>query len=148
MSRSGYTDDYDHEWKLIMYRGAVASAIRGKRGQSFLREMLVALDSLPQKRLIENDFVRDGEVCAIGSVGVRRGINMMELDPEDPDAIAKTFGIASALVREIEYKNDEGSYNIETPEHRFHRVRAWVAINLIAIDQSQANKEDGDGRNS
>lgn len=35
MSRSGYTDDCDG-WQLIMYRGAVASAIRGARGQRLL----------------------------------------------------------------------------------------------------------------
>jgi hypothetical protein len=46
MSRSGYSDDHS-EWDLIRWRGAVASAIRGKRGQAFLRELLVALDAMP-----------------------------------------------------------------------------------------------------
>lgn len=32
MSRCGYSDDYD-QWALIRWRGAVESAIRGKRGQ-------------------------------------------------------------------------------------------------------------------
>jgi hypothetical protein len=37
MSRSGYSDDYgdDEPWQLIMWRGAVASAFRGRRGQPF-----------------------------------------------------------------------------------------------------------------
>jgi len=35
MSRSGYSDDFgnDYQWQQIMWRGAVASAIRGS-GQS------------------------------------------------------------------------------------------------------------------
>jgi hypothetical protein len=37
MSRSGYSDDLEN-WSLIRWRGAVASAIRGRRGQAFLRE--------------------------------------------------------------------------------------------------------------
>jgi len=47
MSRSGYSDDCDDQWSLICWRGAVKSAIRGKRGQAFLKEMLAALDALP-----------------------------------------------------------------------------------------------------
>ena len=38
MSRSGYSDDLDN-WDLIRWRGQVSSAIRGKRGQGFLREL-------------------------------------------------------------------------------------------------------------
>lgn len=52
MSRSGYYEDYEHDWYQIMWRGAVKRAIRGKRGQAFLREMLTALDALPEPRLI------------------------------------------------------------------------------------------------
>lgn len=61
MSRSGYTDDTEDQWSLIRYRGAVASAIRGARGQAFLREMLTALDAMPEKRLISGALVFDGQ---------------------------------------------------------------------------------------
>lgn len=65
MSRSGYIDDGDIEhWDLIRWRGAVASAIRGKKGQSFLLEMLHAMDALPEKKLIAHDLLKDGSVCA------------------------------------------------------------------------------------
>ena len=46
MSRSGYGDDIG-QWDLIRWRGAVQSAMCGKRGQAFLKEMLAALDALP-----------------------------------------------------------------------------------------------------
>jgi hypothetical protein len=135
MSRSGYTDDCD-EGRLNLWRGAVASAIRGKRGQAFLREMLAAFDALPEKKLIEEDLVALNplaadrlEVCSLGAVGVRRGLDMTEIDPDDYKGIAKELGIPEALAREVMYQNDEGAWRreAETPEARFTRMRAWVA---------------------
>lgn len=41
MSRSGYTDE-DDIWAMIRWRGAVTSAIRGKRGQQALREWVAS----------------------------------------------------------------------------------------------------------
>lgn len=58
MSRSGYSEDWDGEnWTFIRWRGAVKSALRGKRGQAFLREALAALDAMPEKRLITHDLI-------------------------------------------------------------------------------------------
>ena len=130
MSRSGYTDDYgdDDPWALIRWRGAVASSIRGKRGQAFLRELIEALDAMPEKRLIADDLQRGGEVCALGSVGAKRGVDMAKLDPEDFDTLAGVFNIAAPLVQEIEWENDEGYY--ATPEVRWKRMRAWAVSNL------------------
>lgn len=89
--------------------------------------MLAALDALPQPRLIRNALHVDGDVCAIGSVGARRGIDMREIDVEDREAVAKAFGIAEALAAEIEFINDDDfAYVEESPEQRFIRVRAWV----------------------
>lgn len=140
MSRSGYTDDYCFEqWNWIMWRGAVASALRGKRGQSFLIEMLTALEALPVKRLVAEELVEMdwvsfshwGEhpvesVCAIGAVGRKRGIDMRALDPEDYLNVADKFGLARAMTREIVWINDEGGSHRETPEQRYARVHGWV----------------------
>lgn len=133
MSRSGYSDDFDGEWwDLIRWRGQVASAMRGKRGQAFLRELIEALDALPEKKLIAHDLQADGNVCAIGSVGVKRGVDMSELDPYDYGRIAATFGIAHQLVQEIEFMNDEAGCWDETSERRWQRIRSWAASNLKA----------------
>lgn len=130
MSRSGYSDDCDNDWELICWRGAVASAIRGRRGQAFLRELLAALDARLHGRLIAHELEAAGEVCAIGSVGVLRGadlvVEMRRLNPDDPEAIAAAFGVAPALVKEIEFMNDEAGRHDETPERRFERMRAWI----------------------
>ena len=126
MSRSGYTEDWDDQWQTICWRGAVASAIRGARGQAFLKEMLAALDALPVRELIESELEKDGDVCAIGAVGKMRGIDMHPINAEDPETVAGAFGIAPALAAEVVYINDEwGPYN-ETPGARFIRVRNWI----------------------
>lgn len=132
MSRSGYVDDYD-DWSLIRWRGAVASALRGKRGQAFLREMLAALDALPQPRLIAGEIVTEaGEVCAIGSVARARGMDVSDLDETERELVAERFGIAEAMAAEIAYINDEGAVRTETPEQRFIRVRAWIESELAS----------------
>ncbi|MGE7207479.1 hypothetical protein ACQKJZ_17600 [Sphingomonas sp. NPDC019816] len=132
MSRAGYTEDYDFDqWAHIRWRGAVASSIKGKRGQAFLRELADALDAMPEKRLIAGDLEREDNVCTIGSLGKVRGVDMAKLDPEDPGPIADAFGIAEPLVREIEYMNDEAGWYNETPEARWKRMRAWVEASIM-----------------
>ncbi len=113
MSRSGYSDDCDG-WAMIRWRGAVNSAIKGKRGQQTLREILAALDAMPDKSLVAESLVTgDGEFCTLGVLGAQRGIDLESLDPEDPEGVAAVFGIAPALVKEIVYLNDEsiGEYD-------------------------------------
>jgi len=109
MSRSDYSDDC-YGWELICYRGAVKSAIRGKRGQALLNELVEALDALPEKSLSAESLVsRDGEYCALGALGRMRGMIMEPTDPDDVDAseVAKMFGVATALAAEIMFENDE-----------------------------------------
>lgn len=155
MSRSGYSDDCE-QWDLIRWRGQVASAIRGKRGQAFLLEMWKAMQALPVHRLTANELENeyDGAVCAIGSVGKARGVDMSNLDPEDYGAIASAFGIPHQLAREIMYMNDEwdaGRY-VEAagpvrnpwhrvvvfvpanPERRFERMKKWIEDNLRPVE--------------
>jgi hypothetical protein len=125
MSRSGYSDDCDDQWEFIMWRGAVKRAMSGARGQAFLKEMLAALDALPEKKLIAHELEADGAVCAIGAVGKSRGVDMASVDPENSDKVASTFGIARAMACEIAYMNDEGTGR-ETPEARYERMREWI----------------------
>lgn len=142
MSRSGYIDDFDDQWSLICWRGAVKSAIRGKRGQSFLRELRDALDAMPIKKLISDDLVRDGEVCAIGAVAVKRNVDVGDIDPCEVDAVARVFDIAPALAREIVYENDEvGVWGRETPERRWKRMRKWVNDQIIKDDDEASPHE-------
>ena len=126
MSRHGYTDDF-HDEPLVFgrWRGCVASAIRGRRGQKLLRDLRDALDAMLEKRLIQQELESEGEVCALGAVGRARGIEMIGIDPEDSERVAATFDIAEPLAREIMYENDE-DYGDLTPEQRWRHMRAWV----------------------
>ncbi len=138
MSRSGYSDDIE-EWALIRWRGQVASAIRGKRGQALLRDMIEALDALPEKCLITHDLENEqGDVCALGAVGRKRALKMADVDPEEPEQVAALFDIAPQLAQEIVYENDEVYYG-ETPEHRWQRMRKWAAAHLSANGTGAAN---------
>lgn len=147
MSRPGYRDDTDDNWALIRWRGAVASAIRGQRGDAFLHEMLAALDALPVKELRGGAFICEGEVCALGAVAVARKI---EVDPmltgPDPghsaDEMAALFGIPKALAAEIMFENDEGTWGTETPAKRFTRMRKWITDNI------EANRQRAEGEKS
>jgi hypothetical protein len=140
MNRSGY-DDYDGDAAdLNLYRANVERALAGRRGQAFLKEMLAAMDALPEKKLIPGLMQEDsGEVCAIGSVSKARGIDMERLnqlaedeDPDLPRAIAKQFGIAACMAREIMYWNDADARDPETPEQRFARMRKWIERQIKA----------------
>lgn len=131
MSRSGYNEDYDYdnEWSLIRYRGQVASAIRGKRGQALIRDLIEALDAMPEKRLIANEFW-NGEACALGVVAQRKvNIDPMTVDPDDYTRLASLFGVAHQLIQEIEFENDEAMGRV-SPERRWQHMRDWAAKNL------------------
>ena len=126
MSRSGYSYDCD-DWALIRWRGAVDKAILGTRGQHFLHDLRDALDAMPVKRLIKDALQQDGEVCALGAVGVKRGIDMSTIDPEERDDVAAAFNIAPALAAEVACVNDDDyDWVHESSEQRWQRVRRWV----------------------
>lgn len=135
MSRSQYDTDIDH-WGLIRWSGAVKSALRGKRGQAALREMLAALDAMPVKELICDYLIRhDGSVCALGALAVARGKSdeARETDADDCESVSNLFNIAQAMVRKIEYENDEGLLRSESPTERWGRMRAWVASQITEV---------------
>lgn len=126
MSRSGYTDECDDNFASIRWRGAVNSAIKGKRGQAFLRELLAALDAMPDKRLAEGDLEVDGDFCALGVIGKARGIDISNIDTEDYGRLSSVFGISEALAREIMWENDESVDNFKREDFELcGPVRPW-----------------------
>lgn len=138
-NRSNYSEDYCGDyWTWIRWRGAVTSSIRGKRGQAFLKELLETLDGLPEKKLISNTLATpQGEVCALGSVMCKRGLDAEKIDPYDYEQISTMLNIPESLVREIEYINDDQFLYTDgecTPEEaRFKMVRQWVENHIIEV---------------
>lgn len=133
MSRSGYTYDAENG---ALWRGMVASASRGKRGQKFLRELLAALDAMPEKSLIADFLERDGEVCAIGALAKAKGLDFSEVDADEPEEVGRIFDIAPCLAQEVAYMNDEfwedQALTPVTPEQRWEKMRGWVVGQLNA----------------
>lgn len=135
MSRSGYSDDCDGA-ELNLWRGAVNSAIKGKRGQAFLREALAALDAMPEKKLTVDTLHEpvSGEFCTLGVVGAARGMDMKPLEYADRDQVASAFAISEALAAEIMFENDDQEYwggmQGATPETRWRRMRAWIESHI------------------
>lgn len=142
VSRHGYSDDLDHK-DLAMWRGRVASAIRGKRGQKLLRDIATYMDAMPVKELASHALVRDdGCVCALGCALKLRGVEVPkeyvgtddELcgagEEETTEWAAQVLDIAEPLAKEVSYENDWQSR--ETPADRWTRMRAWVAERLAA----------------
>ena len=136
MSRSGYSDDCSG-WDLVCWRGAVNSALKGKRGQKALREIRDALEAMPVKELAAESLVTaEGQFCTLGALGSARGMPLEQLCPDDPEGVAEKFGIATAMVREIVYENDEcGPWlpypKKETPANRWRRMRSWVDAHIL-----------------
>ena len=131
MSRSGYSDDFglgsqEEQWALIRWRGAVKSAMRGRRGQAFLQEMADALDAMPERKLEPDVLVSpNGECCAMGAVAMARGLDTSEVDPDDRDEVAELLGIAPAMAAEIAFENDE-CWRTRSSEDRWRYMRDWV----------------------
>lgn len=123
MSRSGYHDDLD-TLELGRWRGRVASAIRGKRGQKLLRDLLAALDAMPEKRLV-SDVI---EVSA-------------EADEKHAQEWVKTFNDPEAAER---YRK----HYVETrpPEYKEGDVCALGALGRVrGLDLSALDPEQPEG---
>jgi hypothetical protein len=152
MSRSGYSEDGgDDNWAFICYRGAVNSAIKGNRGQNFLRYVLDVLDAMPVKELVANDLEADGKYCTLGAVGAARGFDLSKIDTENWPQLSGAFNIAETLAREIMWINDESvsdwswDYalgkrleNTDIGAKRWVAVRKWVIANIITESTEKA----------
>ena len=102
----------------------------GKRGQSFLAEMAEALDAMSEKALISEKLVDDsGRCCAIGAVCLARKMDVDLIDYDFATSVGKAMGIATCMVAEIAYENDEYD-RPESSEERWKRMRRWVRRNL------------------
>jgi hypothetical protein len=132
MSRHGYSDDIEDSLALGRWRAQVASAIRGKRGQEFLKELAKEMDAMPVKELIAERLIDShGNCCTIGVVCKARGIDVSEINETDPYDVGAAVGIAHQMAEEIAFVNDDWS---ETPECRWKRMREWVESQIKAED--------------
>ena len=89
--------------------------VHGNVGRHFPREMLAALDALPEKKLIANERT-GGDVCALGAVNIAANSTWSAL-------IEDTHTIADALHRLIRWRRGSSTRTTkrtrDTPEERF-----------------------------
>lgn len=139
MSRSNYSDDLD-PLALGRWRAQVKHATEGKRGQKFFRDLVAALDAIPEKKLAAAHLeTADGVVCALGALGKLRGVELTELDTYDHEQLGEAFNIASQLAAETMYQNDdEWSIRRATDEDRWRHVRDWAARQVIPTEEELA----------
>lgn len=165
MSRSGYSDgdcDSTEDFlRMCGWNANVRRCIGGRHGQAFMWELYQALESLPQRSLIQGSLEHHGAYCSLGAVALARGEEIPEglrgTDEDEEDyeieeryaAMGGFFGIKDMLAREIMWQNDDADclhytpgppqrHNSlptreETPEERWQRVRAWVVSKLRGI---------------
>jgi hypothetical protein len=143
MSRFCDSDYYDLEpWMEGQAAGALRSAIRGRRGQQLLRDLVAGLDALPEPELAAGSLEdpETGCFCALGAVRLQRGPEAVPLrfDPKDPDIdwreLAEPFDISETLAHAVVAQNEYGSKrnDEQSRRRRWLSVRAWAVGNLIA----------------
>ncbi len=126
------------------YEAAKRSTLRGKRGQAFLRELIAALDALPQPELSEGALGdrRTGCVCALGAVALAQGDSFADLAKDDgnwsPDEAAERYSISPTLANEIISANDDwrDGNAADVRRSRWRHVRAWAVRHLIEPAQT------------
>jgi hypothetical protein len=139
--RIGYSEDEDYPGQFELWQANCRRSLKGRAGQSALRELEAALVALPEKRLIAHKLVSaDGEVCAIGALARYKG---RDLVAETRSQLAE-IGI-DHFDDEIEGGGEmevtcEGPYRWPaekpktwvdiTPESRYKRVLEWVRRQL------------------
>ena len=143
MSRYCDSDDYDWEpWMEGQAAGAMRSAIRGRRGQQLLRDLITGLDALPVPELAAGalEDPETGCVCALGAVRLQRGAEAVPLsfDLTDPDIdwrdLAEPFDISETLANAVISENEYGSKrnDEQSRRRRWQSVRSWAVGNLLA----------------
>lgn len=146
MTRYFDPDDYDYEpWMEGQAAGALRSAIRGRRGQQLLRDLIAGLDALPAPELAAGSLEdpETGCVCALGAVRLHRGKQNVPLDFDATDCdvdsryLAKPFDISDTLAHAIVCANEYGdSRNDErSRRERWANVRAWAVSHLLPQPQ-------------
>jgi hypothetical protein len=133
MSRipEGECDDEESTRRWSLQRANTARQIKSKHGQAFLRELLAALESLPEKRLIEGAIAKDGCVCTFGALALRRRVD----GGEDREAVLSELA----------------SHNVDPNDDDFDGVYIWdwavqalAAPSLIAWEIPAENDDDGE----
>jgi hypothetical protein len=152
MSRYSDSVDYGYEpWMEGQAAGALRSAIRGRRGQRLLRDLIAGLDALPVPELAAGSLEdpETGCVCALGAVRLQRGADAVPLrfDPTDPDVdwrdLAEPFDISETLADAVVGQNEyyDGDNDEPSRRCRWRSVRDWAVRNLTTPPEPEKSND-------
>ncbi len=125
------------------YPGIMSPTIGIGRLDELLRDLIAALDAMPDKRLIPHDLIKRNEVdkaefCTLGAIGHAKGIDMTDIDPYDHETLSEKLNIATQLVQEIEFLNDETCDS--QPEKRWEQMRGWAVRRLKPAPKQESGE--------
>jgi hypothetical protein len=117
---------------IYLWESNVKRGVNGKRGQAFLRELRDILLGMPEKRLIDHQWITpQGEVCVLGAylrakepAFVPEDVDGWNIDMDERE-FAKKFNLPWCMIWEIGWKNDNARY-AEAPEERYMRLLNYV----------------------
>jgi hypothetical protein len=149
--RDGESDD-PLDWGR--YEAAKRSAIRGRRGQRLLRDLIEGLDALPKPELSAGALGdrRNGCVCALGAVALQRGEKFDKLAKDNgewgPDGIVfdALLDISVTLANEVMSTNDDwcdGSNMKADRRSRWRHVKAWAENQIISKNETTEDHSNG-----
>lgn len=150
---SRFSDDGDETGLTPeMWWHNIDLAIKGKRGQKALRELLQALEAVPGHVLVR-DYLADDErgvACAVGAYAAYKRIATgkanswgealhalrqqygYEPDGYEMGVIGKAeTGMTTTLAQHLAYQNDEGHWRAKTPEELWQVTYDWVKSQLV-----------------
>ena len=131
----------------------------GSRSVKFLTELVEALSSMTDRKLISYTAYRGIQCSTIGVMGIKRGLDLNELNSymfhDKMNTMAVLFGVSTSLIKEVVFQNDEGCGYCEllAQQHgvpldlklslddlerwRWEAMLAWASNALAVIDSSQ-----------
>lgn len=150
MSRVVYNED-EPSAPYEFQEQAIRNAINGRRGQAALRLLIRALDAMPQRRIIDDWLIKDGDVCTVGAMVLQQcieagasregalGYLMGEQDRLNREASWDWTDIVTLANEQLDIARFMGFEIVEltdewtkrsTPEQRWQYVRDWAVKNL------------------
>ena len=141
MSRIDWCDEEDRPGQFALWDANCHRSLRGRAGQTALRDLEAALLAMAEKRLVKDALYHGNDVCAVGAYARHKGLNLADFDSEDEtDAVGVQAGMPPLVAWKVVALNDitfgtvwdvgRGRYRDMTPEERYARVLAWVRQEL------------------
>lgn len=149
MSRIGLVEEENFPGEFFLQERNRERSLAGKKGQAALRELVAALEAMPEKRLCKWAMVDDeGEVCALGAYVLRKRIQrgdtyaqaIKTIDHEGENRmshdLASHYEFPAAAAWAVAFRNDE-ILDRCSPEERHALMLEWARAQIKEIRISE-----------